>query len=201
MWICSASSYGFVRVGAYLPSRSVVLYVFGVLISSGNSSSFSSSSSSSVSVSVAFRFWTIFNFPFSVSRSISSQRPYLPSKPVCSSGLFHRLCRSPVPFSFFVRSEIMSPKIKCSVYFFPVSDLRYFLFRLMYFILKFSFQWFFVVILFKKMEWISNRIFLFRWLLAFVLVSLLGFWFCHYYVVGYLPVSISAHIKFISRSF
>ena len=79
--ICRASSSGFVRIGTYFPPRSEVSYVFGVPISSGASSSSSSSSSSSVSVSVVFRFWTILSVSFRMSRSISSQRPYFPSRP------------------------------------------------------------------------------------------------------------------------
>ena len=89
VWICSAFSFGFVRMRIF-QSRCEVSYNL-VSFSSGNSSSSSSSSSSSMSVSVAFRFWSIFNFPFNMSRSISSQRPYLPSHPVsnvCSSGEF-----------------------------------------------------------------------------------------------------------------
>ena len=81
---CSAtSSSGLVRIGAYRPSRSEVSYSFGVgiPISSGISSSSSESSSSSVALAVCFRLWTIFSFPFSISRSILSHLPYLPSRP------------------------------------------------------------------------------------------------------------------------
>ena len=80
VWICNASSSRFVRMGMYFPPRSEVSYVFGVPNSYGTSSS-SSSSSSSVSVSLAFRFWTILSFPLNMSRCISSQRPYSPSRP------------------------------------------------------------------------------------------------------------------------
>ena len=54
VWICNASSSGFVRMGANVPSPST----------SGISSSSSSSSFSSLSLSVLFRFWTIFDFSF-----------------------------------------------------------------------------------------------------------------------------------------
>ena len=107
-------------MGAYLPSLSEVSYVFGVLISSGTKSS-SSSSFSSVSVSVAFRFWTIFSFPFNISRSISSQRTYLPSRPRRQC-LFFRFI-SPFVLTFFVlRSSFGLKKWaqnKFSVHYFP----------------------------------------------------------------------------------
>ena len=69
----------FFRIGTYFPPRLEVSYVFGVPISSGATST--SLSSSSVSVSAVLPFWTILSFPFRVSRSISSQRPYFPSRP------------------------------------------------------------------------------------------------------------------------
>ena len=69
----------FFRIGTYFPPRLEVSYVFGVPISSGATST--SLSSSSVSVSAVLPFWTILSFPFRMSRSISSQRPYFPSRP------------------------------------------------------------------------------------------------------------------------
>ena len=80
VWIWIASSSGLVRIDWYRPFRSDVLYV-RLPVSSGISSS-SSSSSSFVSDTLTFRFWTILSFPFRMSRSISSHRPYFPSSPL-----------------------------------------------------------------------------------------------------------------------
>ena len=113
----------FVRLGAYLPSRSEVSYFFGVLISFGISSS-SSSSSSSVSVFVAFRSWTIFSFPFRKSRSIWCQRPYLPFWPRRQCLFFGLI--SPLALiagSFLVLRSVWNngPEIKFWFIFYPVS--------------------------------------------------------------------------------
>ena len=90
VYSCSASSFGFVRIGTCLPSSSDVSYTIGVPV-------FSGILSSSVSLSARFLFWTIFSLPFRMSRRISSHRPYFPSSP-------RRQCRfwgfiSPVVFS------------------------------------------------------------------------------------------------------
>ena len=80
VWICIALSSGFVCIGMYSPFHSEVSYIC-LPVASAISSSSSSSSSSSVSVCVFLRFCTIFSLPLSMSRRISSQRPYFPSSP------------------------------------------------------------------------------------------------------------------------
>ena len=90
VWICIASSSVFVWIGTIDVSYVVIPIVSGI------SSSSSSSSSSSVSQSDLFRFRTLLNFPFNMSRRISSQRPYFPSSPRRQCLFFG--CVSPLVF-------------------------------------------------------------------------------------------------------
>ena len=150
----------------YLLFRSEVSYVC-LPVASGISSSFCS-----VSVSDFLRFCTNFSFPLSISRSISSQRPYFPSSP-------HRQCLFFGWISLLVRGSCSrlvfflvwnsGPEINFRLIIFPVSVLT--VLSVLLIAICILFWNFFLGIscygFFFKFERIANRIFLFRWFWTF----------------------------------